>query len=475
MFSNKDDFDVTENISRVKQDLLKEEKIYDMILDELGVTWYNKKIYIILLLFFLADGAEMVVLSLMTSKLGAEWDLSTSDKGILGSSVFVGFFLGSLVSGKLSDTKGRKPIFIYGALIVTVFAFLSAFAGSYSVFLVLRANCGFGIGLSIPAAFALTTEVTPRNYRSIVINGVWAFFPMGEVFVILLARVFLDLENGWRYMMAFSTIPCLIAFILAYQVAESPKFYICNGEYEAGFQGIETMISYSDRRLEINENVKEKLVKEVQEAEANQVKANYRVLINNEFIELSSKIWGIFFIVSFVYYGITYILPQSMEAANQVIEKESGDIKEIYLGLIMAAISEIPSIVFAGYLANMPYVGRIRSMAIGFFLAIIGTFGSFFFPSYLSFFVSMAKFGLCLPFNIMNLYICEAYPTKIRSIAVGVANSFTRFGGIVTPFISQVLFGINYSLPFFVYGISSVIGIVCTLLLPYETYNRRID
>ena len=53
---------------------------FDAIIDKLGINWYNMRIYIILSLFFLADGAEMIVISLLITKLGEIWDLCTLKK-----------------------------------------------------------------------------------------------------------------------------------------------------------------------------------------------------------------------------------------------------------------------------------------------------------------------------------------------------------------------------------------------------------
>ena len=100
----------------------------DQIINSIGITRYHYKLYTIFALFLLADGAEMIVVSLLITKLTTLWDLSIGQKGFLGSAVFVGFFLGAIIAGKISDTKGRKPTYIIGSLLVFIFSTVSAFS-----------------------------------------------------------------------------------------------------------------------------------------------------------------------------------------------------------------------------------------------------------------------------------------------------------------------------------------------------------
>ena len=101
--------------------------LFDKILDEIEITWYNMRIYLLISLFFLDDGVEMIVLSLIIKKLSKIWNLSNSQKGITRSAVFEGFFIWLLIDGKLSDTYGLKPVFVVGAVIVLIFSLASAF------------------------------------------------------------------------------------------------------------------------------------------------------------------------------------------------------------------------------------------------------------------------------------------------------------------------------------------------------------
>lgn len=466
-------------IKETHKSLLESKKFkYDQIIDDLGINKYNTKAFIIISLLILADGGEMMVIALITSKLDSLWNLTTTQKGIIGSSIFIGFFLGSFLSGKLSDTKGRKPAFIIGSIIVTIFAFLSSFSQNYQTLIILRALCGFGIGISIPAIFALTTEITPENYRSLVINWSWVFFPVGEILTVGFTYFLIDLENGWRYILVFATLPCAIVLILSFSIIESPKFLLISKKEKQGFEILRSILKENDLRnnYTITSSDEQTIMNEIFSSENSKASPVFSVLIAPEYKYLSILIWTSLFMVSLIYYGVLYILPQSLKLIENISNINKSDVTEDFYGeLILSAIAELPSYIIAGYLANMIYLGRIKSTALGFLISVFSCLMAFVFPLYLGFWAGLIKFGMAMPFNILLLYTCEAFPTKIRGIAVGTANCFTRLGGIVTPLLSQLLFDFYYQLPYLVYLLASVAGLVCTFLLPFETLNRKIS
>jgi MFS family permease len=447
--------------------------MFDKILNVIDLSKYNLKIILIILFFYLADGAEMIVLSLLTNRLGDLWDLSTSAKAFLGSAVFIGFMIGTIVSGKISDIKGRKPTFVAGALIVTVFAFLSACASGYYTFLLARSICGLGIGLSMPATYSLAAEITPQRYRSIVINSLFVFFPIGEIYVIFLVRYYIDTEDGWRIILALTGLPCLLSFVLSFFVHESPRFLLGINKYNDAFEVIQVMIDQSGKKdLKLTDEVKRELIRETIESKVNSIQVDYRILLETEYRYLTYLLWVIFFSVAYVYYGMLYILPQILET---IYEAENDTNRDIYSDLIWIALGEIPGFMLAGFLADVPFLGRRYSMALCFIITVAASFACFLIPSMVNLFSSILKASINFPFNIVFLYACEAYPTKIRSLGLGVANTFTRFGGAVTPFITQILFSIRYDLPFLSFSVVSFICIFCSIYLPFETRNRKLN
>jgi len=558
--------------------------LLDTIIDDVGITWYHLKIYLILSLFFLADGAEMIVISLLIKQMGEYWSLNESEKGFTGSAVFIGFFIGALVAGKVSDVRGRKPVFVLGSILVCVFSIGSAFANSFTTFLILRALNGFGIGISIPSSSSLAAEITPTNYRSWVLNLVWIFFPLGEIFATVIAKYILKQENGWRYLLGFAALPTVISAFLCFFIYESPRFYLTIRNYDKAFLGLERMLSHkkntildntsnnfgnnikqidagskevhleaNDRQNDTNnensnnnddncngdnnindiveknknkdvirENSQEKIIMEgeaasnknpykdrlhkyitfnnkineegrkiikIENEKEDEIKAEFKTLLRKKYIYLTLLCCFIFYACSFVYYGLIYILPQTLvyvEPKDSLLNstnynstldslKEQENEDEMYKGVILSALSEIPSTFLTGYIGNLSFLGRKGSMMYGFILSGISGILCSLFMKDLTIFATALKFSIDIPFGVIYLYVSEAFPTKIRTISLGVTNSFNRLGGITTPIISQLAFSAQANNPYKIYAIVCFLGAIFSYLLPFETLGRNIS
>lgn len=76
-------------------------------------------------------------------------------------------------------------------------------------------------------------------------------------------------------------------------------------------------------------------------------------------------------------------------------------------------------------------------------------------------------------FNVTYVYTPEAYPTYVRTYALGVANVFSRLGGILAPFVSQDLVHVTEDGPprytIMVFLVMAVIGTFAATLIPRET------
>ena len=446
---------------------------FEQIIEQMGLNSFNIRVFCFIGLFIICDGSEMVVLGLLTTKLTEVWDLTSFEKGALGSSIFIGFATGSLCSGYISDRNGRKPSFVIGIILVLLFASLSSLAQGFFTFVGLRIICGFGIGFAIPALMALFTELAPTEYRSPVLNNLWAVFPIGACFVIILTKFLINTESGWRYILLFASFPCIILLLLSWRMPESPRFLLNNGKFERGFQELDKIITLSGfhDKIILTEIDKQSLMNEIQITSSSTQETDYKMLFSPEYKKLTSLICSLYFLISFIYYGAVFIVPQIFEAVQSKQPENEGD---IYSSMLLSAVLEIPMCIISGYLGNNKHLMRLGTMKLGFSVILMGVLIFLFFPNSLVFAVVVFKSGSQMAFSMIDLYTCEAYPTKIRAMGIGLGNTFNRIAAIFTPIISQILFDGYEKLPFIAFGFGAVFGVLACVSLPFETGGRAL-
>jgi hypothetical protein len=85
------------------------------------------------------------------------------------------------------------------------------------------------------------------------------------------------------------------------------------------------------------------------------------------------------------------------------------------------------------------------------------------------------NFTIVLSFFVIKVYVVEAYPTKLRDIAIGACFFVGRLGDLICIPLCDLFFG------FFPYGPVLLILILCiaggisALMLPFETNKVPLD
>jgi SHS family lactate transporter-like MFS transporter len=128
--------------------------------------------------------------------------------------------VGALIFGLLSDRYGRRKPLMANVVFFSVVEALCGFAPSYTVFLVLRAIYGIGMGGEWGVGASLAMESAPRKWRGILSGIVQSGYPIGYLLAAVAAR-FVQLAWGWRAMFWIGGAPALLAFYIRSKVPES--------------------------------------------------------------------------------------------------------------------------------------------------------------------------------------------------------------------------------------------------------------
>jgi MFS family permease len=204
--------------------------------------------------------------------------MSSTQVGFTGTIYLVGQVVGALFFGRLTDTWGRKRLFVITLAIYLVGSGVAGLAWSTWWLWLWRFVAGLGIGGEYTAINSAIDELIPAKYRGrvdIAINGTYWFGAMIGAF----ANIFLldhDLvaENwGWRIGFFVGPVLGLIIIWLRRHIPESPRWMVTHGHSEEAHRIVD----------DIEESVKAqgKPVPDIDESRAMLIKAKERLPLSD--------------------------------------------------------------------------------------------------------------------------------------------------------------------------------------------------
>jgi SHS family lactate transporter-like MFS transporter len=128
--------------------------------------------------------------------------------------------LGALIFGLLADRYGRRTPLMANVVFFSVVELLCGFAPNYTVFLILRAIYGIGMGGEWGVGASLAMESVPAKWRGTISGIVQSGYSCGYLLAAVAAKIVLPLW-GWRAMFWAGGLPALLAFYIRYKVTES--------------------------------------------------------------------------------------------------------------------------------------------------------------------------------------------------------------------------------------------------------------
>ena len=147
--------------------------------------------------------------------------------------------LGAYLFGRLADRFGRRPTLIADVLTYSALEFLTGFAPSLTVFLILRALYGIAMGGEWGVGASLTMESIPARWRGPVSGLLQAGYPSGYLLATLLYRIaYGGGWVGWRGMFMIGVLPALLVLYIRRNVPESPDWEQRRASKESGNFGL---------------------------------------------------------------------------------------------------------------------------------------------------------------------------------------------------------------------------------------------
>ncbi|XP_036374339.1 putative transporter SVOPL [Megalops cyprinoides] len=460
---------------------VKERKTYSVeeAVETIGFGRFHILLFVIMGSANIVEAMEIMLLAVVSPEIRCEWRLQDWQVALVSTMVFLGFMVCGVLSGYVADRYGRWKVVFGGFVWGAYFSLLTSFAPSYGWFIFLRSMVGCGVA-GTSQGFVLKTEFIPAKYRASLLPLASIFWMVGSMLIIILGMTVVP-TLGWRWMIRLSVIPSIILILLFQFIPESARFNVSAGNVKGAVETLQQIAKMNRASLPEGELV-EPVVNE---------RGSCYILVSSTFRRTSLIMWYSWFVASFSYYGSVLSSSELLEKnllcitdpdPEHHVKHDQGEAlcycipfgMADYQTLLISCLGEIALIPLNIGLLNI--VGRKTSMVIllicsGIFFMLLLVCTTMFGFTVLLF---LLRSLVSMNFNVVYIYTAEVYPTAVRSIGMGFCTSFSRIGGMIAPFIAQVLMSRSVVLALLPFALSCFLCAVGALLLPIETRGRAL-
>ncbi len=186
----------------------------------------------------LLDFFDFFLIGYVTAALTKEWSLPYWQGGAILLASGLGAVPGAFIWGWLGDKIGRRTVFIWSAVTISLATGVMVFTPEPTalipgwLFLVFfRVFVGVGNAGIFTIDLPLVQEFIPAYKRGWVSALVTTLLPGGGMLAGLVAAWLLPLV-GWRYLFLVGLSPLVLVFMIRYWVPESPRWLMRMGRME---------------------------------------------------------------------------------------------------------------------------------------------------------------------------------------------------------------------------------------------------
>lgn len=187
-------------------------------IEEIGFGLYQVHVFILSAGFVVAEGSELMMASGLTNAVSQEFGITDHfGRSMLMTCTFSGFALGTIASGPLGDTFGRRVPMLVGYVGVICAALCTFFVYDKMLLYIMRCVLGLFGGIGIPTALISISEVSPRAMRGVSTAAFGVAYCLGDIWAATGLRLVMpDLVNGpWRLLLFWAMTPAISLLIFA--------------------------------------------------------------------------------------------------------------------------------------------------------------------------------------------------------------------------------------------------------------------
>lgn len=403
----------------------------DLVRDRIDEGPVVPLMWLVVLLGFLlnlADGIDVVAMSVTAPSVAVSWGLERAALGPLFSAALFGMAVGAAGLAPLSDQLGRRALLVAAMFLVGLSMLAVSWiehTASVTIFASLRFVSGLGIGVIFGSAPALAAEFMPSRYRSLAVSLVVMGYPVGAVLAGPIANSVIP-DHGWTAVFtAGGALTLLIGLITWALLPESPEFLAGRpGNRPERGAMVNGMLTRLGREPLVGLSIDVTRPNAPPVAQILIPERRARTLV----------LWAIYFMGFLTMYFMLSWIPtlfvDSGYTRAQGIEALTGFNLGAIPGILMLAflttrlpLAPLLSLFFLSAGAVLAYVGIIETSALGSLMTLMFLAGMF----------------LHGGFTCLYALAAQVYPSDVRAAGVGWAAGLGRTGAIVSPLIAAAM------------------------------------
>lgn len=405
------------------------------VLREGGMTSFHRKVVAITGFSWTFVAFEIIMISLVVEPVLGTFGVTAANDPVLvgwvAAATLIGSFIGSLILGRLSDTHGRRRIFLASTLWYSLFTAATALSWNPLSVFGFRFLAGLGLGGMLVVDPAVLSELLPPQSRGRFMVFLDFFWPLGFLlaiafwWVFIIQGVTLAGVESWRLLFVVAAFPAFIAALARLAIPESPFYYARHGRLQ---ESAAVLTRITGKPVDPS----------TLSAEMAVPRAPVAGLFKGSLARRSVVTIVTWMALNFSYYGLFLWLPIVLPDFGV---PELGSLTNVLWFLVASALAQ-----FTGYLASMFLVERWgRKPTLALFL-VLGGISGYLFATSSSFLTVLVSLLVVSFFNLgawgaVYAYTPELFPTQYRATGFGMAEGV----GKVTSILGPVMFGILLS------------------------------
>ena len=186
-----------------------------------SLTRQQRNTFIACFLGWALDALDFFLVTFVLSQIATEFGRSISAVAFSITLTLMMRPLGALIFGWLGDKFGRRIPLMIDIVFYSLMELLTAFAPNFTVFLILRALFGIGMGGEWGLGASLAMETLPTKARGLFSGILQQGYAVGYLLAALVYWIVFPLF-GWRGLFIAGALPALLVIYIRATVPESP-------------------------------------------------------------------------------------------------------------------------------------------------------------------------------------------------------------------------------------------------------------